>query len=49
MSQYQIELMAVIRYSNPDMPLEELQAKTIELHAQIIAALQYNREMGGKK
>lgn len=49
MTKYQIDLMAVIRYNNPELNISELEIKAMELHAEIKAALDANRESSNKK
>ncbi len=49
MTKYQIDLMAVIRYNNPELTIAELETRAMELHAEIKAALDANREIGNKK
>lgn len=44
MTKYQYDLMALIRYNNPEMSIEEAEKAAIELYEKIKAALDQNRE-----
>ena len=49
MTQYQIELMAVIKFGNPSLSIEELEREALLLFQKIKDALDYNRESNAKK
>lgn len=49
MTKYQFDLMALIRYNNPELTIEELEKQAIELYNKIHASLEENRERTNKQ
>jgi len=49
MTQYQADLMALIKQANPDLDTEQLKANALELYNKIKTALDENRERLNKK
>lgn len=44
MTKYQYDLMAVVRYNNPEMTIEDAEKAALELYKKIKSALDENRE-----
>ena len=49
MTAYQVELMAVIKYGQPNLTADELQSLALELYNKIKLSLDENRESANKK
>jgi hypothetical protein len=49
MTAYQVELMAVIKYGEPNLTADELQKLALELYDKIKISLDENREKTNKK